>query len=613
MKIRTFALSGAIGALAFSLLAQAQTGTARNLANTNLEWAFHGSGASDRYSPATGITPANVTGLAEAWRFPMAAGGLQTQPIMIDRTVFAVTTDRKVVALDAASGQLKWTFDPQLEGTQPIRGLATWRGNGRLRIIFGREQYLHMIDAETGRLVPGFGTNGRIDARENLRGRPEDNKIYLTSPAQVFENLIIVNGRLAENTPASPGDVRAFDARTGRLVWTFHTIPHPGEVGAETWPKDAHLTQGGANAWSGATVDRARGIVFVNTGSAADDFYGARRLGNNRFASSTIALNARTGKRIWDFQHIHHDIWDLDPINAPVLTSITRSGRKVDVAVATNKTSYIYVFNRTTGRPIFPIRETPVPASDVPGEVAARTQPIPTLPRPMARKSFTEKDLTSISAAANAEARKLLANVRGNGQPFTPLGLNRDTLVAPGFSGTWGGMAADRKGVLYATAPNGSGMSRMVDNSRMRDLIGKPGGPTAIGGAQNGIGILDYNFSGYGQFRLPTGGSALDEATSMGTFNAIDLNTGFYKWSIYLPGRANSSGPLVTATGLLFISAGNELQAYDSENGRLLWKTTLSASGGNSPGSYVVDGRQYVILSTGGRGQAAYVAYALPR
>jgi quinoprotein glucose dehydrogenase len=384
-------------------------------------------------------------------------------------------------------------------------------------------------------------------------------------------------------------------------------------VGAETWPKHAYLTQGGANAWSGASIDRARGIVFVNTGSAADDFYGAKRLGDNRFASSSIALNARTGKRIWDFQHIHHDIWDLDPINVPVLTSITRGGRKVDVAVATTKTAQIYVFNRTTGRPIFPIPEVAVPASTVPGEVAAKTQPIPTLPRPMARKSFTEKDLTNVSPAANAEARKVLAGVRGNGVPFTPLALGQDTLVAPGFSGTWGGMAADRNGILYASAPNGSGMTRMVDNSKARDMIGKPGGPAAIGGAQNGIGALDYNFAGYGQFRIPSGGAALDEATSMGTLNAIDLNTGFYKWSIYLPARANSSGPLVTATGLLFISAGNELQAYSTETGRLLWKTTLSSSGGNSPGSYSVDGRQYVVIATGGRGQAAYVAYALPR
>ena len=606
MIIRKLALCGAACVLAFSLAAQGQPNT-----NADVDWHFHGTGASDRYSALNEITPANVTGLREVWRFPMEAGGLQTQPIKVGRNVYVVTTDRKVVSLDAVTGKPNWTFDAAIDGTQPIRGLATWKDNGKLRIVFGREQYLHLIDAETGKPVPTFGTNGRIDVRENLRGRAEDNKIYLTSPAQVFENLIIVNGRLAENTPASPGDVRAFDARTGKLVWTFHTIPHPGEVGADTWPRDAHLTQGGANAWSGASVDRARGIVFVNTGSAADDFYGARRLGDNRFASSTIALNARTGKRIWDFQHIHHDIWDLDPVNVPVLTTVTRGGRKVDVAVATNKTAQIYVFNRITGRPIFPIPEIAVPASDVPGEVAAKTQPIPTLPRPMARKIFTEKDLTNVSSSANAEARKVFAGVRGNGKPFTPLTMNQDTLVAPGFSGTWGGMAADHNGILYASAPNGSGMTRLVDNAKVRDMIGKPGGPTAIGGAQNGIGALDYNFAGYGQFRIPSGGAALDEATSMGTLNAIALNTGFYKWSIYLPARANSSGPLVTATGLLFISAGNELQAYNTENGKQLWKTTLSASGGNSPGTYSVEGRQYVVIATGGRGQSAYVAYAL--
>jgi quinoprotein glucose dehydrogenase len=609
MRLHKLALGGAACVLAFSLMAQAQT----NSAATSTDWAFHGGSASDRYSPLTQITPANVTGLTEAWRFPMEAGGLETQPIKIGDTVYVVTTSRTVAALDAATGKLKWTYDPKLAGTQPIRGLATWNDNGKLRVLFGREQYVYMIDAASGQLVPGFGVDGRIDTRENLRGAAEDNKIYITSPVAVYQNLIIVNGRLAENTPASPGDVRAFDAHTGKLVWTFHTIPHPGEVGSDTWPKDAHLTQGGANAWSGASVDQARGIVYVNTGSAADDFYGAKRLGNNRFASSTIALNAKTGKRIWDFQLVHHDIWDVDPINVPVLTTITRGGRKIDVAAVTNKTARIFVFDRVTGKPIFPTPEVPVPPSTVPGEVAAKTQPIPTLPRPMARTCFSEKDLTQVSPAANAEARKLLSEVLGNCQPYTPLALGKDTLVAPGFAGTWGGMAADRKGVLYASAPNGSGMTRMLDNSKVRDMIGKPGGPTAIGGAQNGIGALDYNFAGYGQFRLPSGGSALDDATSQGTLNAIDLNTGFYKWSIYLPNRANSSGPLVTASGLLFIAAGNELQAYDSETGKKLWKTTLSATGGNSAGSYMQDGRQYVILATGGRGQSAYVAYALPR
>ena len=610
MKARHKVAILALGAVASLAIAAAQ---GQPSSNANLDWGFHGGSASDRYSPATQITPANVSGLREAWRFTMEAGGLESQPIKIGSSVYVVTTSRTVVALDAETGKPKWTFDPKLEGTQPIRGLATWNDKGKLRVVFGREQYVYMIDAETGQLVPGFGGNGRIDARENLRGAAEDNKIYITSPVSVYQNLVIVNGRLAENTPASPGDVRAFDARSGKLVWTFHTVPHPGEAGANTWPKDAHLTQGGANAWSGASVDQARGIVFVNTGSAADDFYGARRLGDNRFASSTIALNAKTGKRIWDFQLVHHDIWDVDPINVPVLTTITRGGAKVDIAVATNKTAQIYVFNRTTGKPIFPIPEVPVPPSTVPGEVAAKTQPIPTLPRPMARKCFTEKDLTNVSPAANAEAKKLLAGVLGNCVPYTPLALGQDTLVAPGFAGTWGGMAADRRGVLYASAPNGSGMTRMLDNSKVRDMIGKPGGPTAIGGAQNGIGALDYNFAGYGQFRLPSGGSALDEATSQGTLNAIDLNTGFYKWSIYLPGRANSSGPLVTATGLLFIAAGNELQAYSTENGKQLWKTTLSATGGNSAGSYTVNGRQFVMLATGGRGQAAYVAYALPR
>ena len=406
--------------------------------------------------------------------------------------------------------------------------------------------------------------------------------------------------------------MRAFSAKTGKLVWTFHTIPHPGEVGADTWPKDAYLTQGGANAWSGGSVDTARGIVFVNTGSAADDFYGAKRLGDDRFANSTIALDANTGKRLWDFQQVHHDLWDSDSTSPPVLTTITQGGKKIDVAVATNKAEYVYVLDRLTGKPIFPIVETPVPASNAPGEVASKTQPIPSLPHPLSKKTITVDDLNNSSPEINAAARAAFAKLNNPGQPFTPLGLNQDTLVIPGFGGHLGGMAADRNGVVYAAAPNGAGMSKIVDNTKARAQIGEPGAPQPFGGLQNGYQRLDWGFSGYGQFRLPSGDSALSDAASMPTLNAIDLNTGQYRWTILFPGRNALSGPLVTATGLLFISGGNELRAYATADGKLLWSQKLPGGGGTSPGVYAVDGKDYVMLASGGGQQAAYVAYALP-
>jgi quinoprotein glucose dehydrogenase len=584
--------------------------TAASAHGQQADWSYHGGPASDRYSPLSQITPANVTGLKEAWRFPMDRGGLQSQPLVIGRTVYAPTTTRKVVALDAVTGQPKWTFDAKLPGIQPVRGLASWRDGGKLRILFGCENFLYMLDADTGQPVTSFGDSGRIDARANLRGKAEDNGVFLTPPVAVYQDLLIVNGRVAEHTPASPGDVRAFDARTGKLVWTFHTVPHPGEPGAETWPKDAHLTQGGANAWTGATIDQARGIVFVNTGSPADDFYGAKRLGDNRFANSTIALDAKTGKRVWDFQQIHHDIWDSDSTQPPVLTTITRGGRKVDVTVASNKAAYLYVFERTTGKPIFPIVETPVPPSNVPGEVAARTQPIPTLPKPLSKKVITIADLNQSTPEIAAASREAFSKLHGNGQPFVPLGYNQDTLIMPGFSGSLGGMAADRAGILYAAMPGGAGMTRIVDNTKAREQIGEPGAPPPFGGAQNGYQRLDYGFTGYNSFRV-NGQSGLSAATMMGTLNAVDLNTGQYRWTVPLPNRNPYSGPLVTATGLLFIAAGDKLQGYATADGKLLWEQKLPGAMGNGAGSYMVDGKQYVVLAAGGGSEPSYVAYAL--
>jgi quinoprotein glucose dehydrogenase len=268
------------------------------------------------------------------------------------------------------------------------------------------------------------------------------------------------------------------------------------------------------------------------------------------------------------------------------------------------------VLDRVTGKPVFPIVETPVPPSNVPGEVASKTQPIPTLPRPLAKKVITVDDLNNSSPEENALARQAFAKLYNPGQPFTPLALNQDTLVIPGFGGAWGGFAADHDGIYYGTGGSGAGMSRIVDNTAARQQIGEPGAPRPMGGAQNGYARLDYAFNGYGRFVLPDGKSGLSPEASQGTLNAVDLNTWQYRWTIPLPGRAGGSGPLVTATGLLFIGAGNTLQAYSTADGTKLWQQTLPASGANSPGTYMVDGKQYVIIASGGA-TAAYIAYAL--
>lgn len=573
-------------------------------AGPDVDWHYNGGTSGDHYAPLSQITPANVAGLKEVWRYPMPAGGLQAQPMMIGRTLYVVTTQRALAALDAATGQQKWLFDPKLPGLQPIRGLTSWSDNGRLRIVFGNQNFLYLVDAETGQPVPGFGDNGRIDVRANLRGPAEDNAVYLTSPVSVYKDLLIVNGRLAENLPASPGDVRAFDAHTGKLVWTFHTIPHAGEEGAETWPADAAAKQGGANAWSGSSVDVARGIVFVNTGSAADDFYGGGRPGNLRFANSTIALDANTGKRIWDFQQVHHDIWDSDSTSPPILTQITRDGRKQDVTVATNKQSFIYVFDRATGTPVYPIVEQPFPKSNVPGEVTSPTQPVPALPAPLSRRTFTEADLNNTTPEINAEAKAAFAQLcKGE---FQPICLNQDTLVTPGFGGgnEWGGMAADRNGIIYAAVSNTSSMTRLVPNPRLA-----PGYKDPFPADQNGYPTTPYSFTGYGGWRLKSGVAPFTEPRAL--LKAVDLNTGQDRWAIPFA-LASNGGPAVTESGLLFIGASGSLQAFDTKDGKLLFESKLPATAGLTPAVYMVDGKEYVALASAGRGSPAYIAYALP-
>ena len=431
-------------------------------------WTHNGNPGGDHYSPLAQITPANVGGLKQAWRFDFAPGGVEAQPVMVDRTLFGFTPNGDVVALDAATGALKWRFATGLNGGQ-TRGIAMHGTGANRRLLFGIRNFLYAVDATTGKAITSFGDNGRIDVRNDLRGPADQNAAYLPSPGAVYGDLIIIGSQVSESTPASPGDIRAYNVKTGKLAWKFHTIPHPGEPGADTWPKDAHLTQGGANAWSGVVLDQKRGLAFVATGSAADDFFGGERPGNNRFANSVIALNAKTGKLVWDFQAVRHDIWDLDFGSPPTLMTITRNGRKVDIVAATNKTSYIYAFERDTGKPIFPIKETEFPASAVPGEWTAKTQPIPTLPRPLSRVEITAADLTDRTPAAATWARSVFGRLAQPTKIFTPMAMGRETLVFAGFTGgaLWGGMTADPNGVLYVNATNRPGVSSMVESSSL--------------------------------------------------------------------------------------------------------------------------------------------------
>lgn len=368
--------------------------------------------------------------------------------------MYVVTPKHRVVALDAATGAVRWRFDSGIEGQGPNRGVTFWRSGGDERIFTGQDQYLYALDARTGGVVPSFGREGRIDLREHLDRPATKQDVRLTSPCVVFEDLVIVGGRVGEGLPSSPGHVRAYDARTGALRWIFHTIPQPGEYGYETWPRGAWKESGGANNWSGMAVDAARGLVFVPTGSAAADFYGANRHGDNLFANTLLALDARTGKRVWHFQAVRHDIWDRDFPAPPNLVTVTRGGKTVDAVAQVTKDAHVWVFDRASGTPLFPVEERTVAPSDVPGEQASPKQHLPRLPAPFARQVLREEDLTRRTPEAHRKALEQFRTFRSAGQ-FTPFQVDRETILFPGYDGgaEWGGAAFDPETVrLYVNA-----------------------------------------------------------------------------------------------------------------------------------------------------------------
>jgi len=419
----------------------------------NVDWpVYGGETANDHYSPLKQIDRGNVGKLQVAWTFDThEKGGLQAQPLIVGRTLYGLTPSQKVIALDAASGKLLWTFDSGIVGTQPDRGLTYWHEGAESRLFAGVMNYLYALDPATGKPIPGFGEGGRIDLRKELRGDYTQQSIALTTPGVIYKNLIIVGGRNPETHPAPPGDIRAFDVRTGALRWSFHTIPHPGEEGYNTWPSEAWKKSGAANNWAGMTVDVQRGIVYAPTGSAVFDFYGADRVGDDLYANTLLALDAETGKRIWHFQGVHHDIWDRDFPSPPTLVTVVRDGKRIDALAQTTKQGFIYVFDRVSGKPLFPIAENPYPASDVPGEVTAATQPLPLAPEPFGRQILTEDMLTNRTPEAHQFALEKFKTVRSAGQ-FLPFTVDKLTVIFPGFDGgaEWGGSALDpASGVLY--------------------------------------------------------------------------------------------------------------------------------------------------------------------
>ena len=467
-------------ALAVVLLAGAAglRGGPGNARRPYTAWSDYGGSAdSMQYSALDQIDRSNVGKLELAWSYPVpgTSGRFGFNPLIADGVMYVLGKENAIVALDAATGKIIWTHP--VEGTPTDRGINYWTSKDRndRRLIFSANSYLQEIDPRTGVTIPSFGNDGRVDLRAGIGRDPKTiRNIQTGTPGRVFENLIILGSAPGEGYGSPSGDLRAFDVLSGKLVWQFHTIPHPGEYGYDTWPKDAWKYAGGTNTWGEISIDEKRGIAYFPLGSPVYDFYGADRTGQNLFSDCLLALDARTGKRLWHFQAVHHDLWDYDLVTAPKLLTVRHEGKMVDVVAQPTKFGFLYVFDRVTGEPLWPIEERKVPQSDVPGEQSWPTQPFPTKPPAYARQKFTAEDVNPYADPADqAHLRELLAGARNEGL-FTPPAM-RNTIDMPGELGgsNWGGAAADpRSGLIFIRSTNAPTMHKLSLRPPRRRVTG---------------------------------------------------------------------------------------------------------------------------------------------
>lgn len=594
------------------------------------EWRDYAGGPdSSRFVAATQITKANVGQLQVAWTYP--AGDTDFNPLVVRGVVYGRTRGSAIVALDAATGKELWVHDG-IKGFA-TRGMNYWEsadGSDR-RLLFSAQNTLHAIDAQTGKAITSFGVDGRVDLREGLDRDPKTVEQQSRLPGRIFEHFLILGSATNREYASAPGDIRAYDVRTGKLAWQFRTIPRAGEFGADTWPDNARASVGGANNWAESSVDAARGIVYVPTGSGKYNFYGGYRLGDNLFSDSLIALDARTGRRLWHFQTVHHDIWDVDNNSAPQLTTIRHDGRAIDVVAQAGKTGYLYVFDRTTGEPVWPIVERPVPqGTHVPGEKLSPTQPFPTKPEPFSRQSFTVDDLDEhlLTPEERERFRQRILKARNEG-PFTPIGFE-DVIHMPGNQGgsNWGSTAANpTNGRVYVIGFNVPTIIRLLKPGETRPA--RAGAPAEV--VREGYPVTD-GFGLYPTIIKPP----------YTTLTAYDLNTGTIAWQKglgddlrLLPKGIRGTGSamtvkgglIVTGTGLVFATAADrKVHVYDSDNGAEVATLPLGGPTSGGPSMYEHGGRQFLLMHASGAqpagpgaiptphpGPTGLVAYALPR
>ncbi|HWV28910.1 MAG TPA: pyrroloquinoline quinone-dependent dehydrogenase [Dyadobacter sp.] len=712
----------------------------------NADWiAYGGNKAGNRYSPLTQINLSNVSQLKVAWEYdaaklvpgaqaPRRPMEIQCQPIIVRGILYGTTPQLSLFALKADTGEELWRFDPFAGGTPRFhanRGVMFWEDGADKRILYTAGNHLCAVDAATGKLVPSFGDGGKVDLGQGVTGRPgrENDKLSVdaTSPGVIYKDILVIGSRVSEYGDAAPGHIRAFDVRTGKLKWTFHTVPEPGEPGHDTWPKDAWKRMGGANNWAGMVLDEKRGAVYFGTGSPSVDFYGADREGKNLYANCVISLNAETGKMNWYYQTVHHDLWDRDISCQPNLLTVKHKGpdgklRKIDAVAQATKDGLLFLLDRDTGKPLFPVEERPaLTGYHLPGEHPWPTQPFPTKPAPFSRQNFTESEITDRTPAAHAFVKEKFNNTR-SGNKYMPPSKEGSLYLGIGGGAEWGGNAADPEGILYQNANEMVWDLKMTDY-RGRSSTGRPGAGATQAAASPGQVVYmrncaachraDRQGSGQeypsltevgsrmskdeigsiiktGRGRMPSfqhisekereelvgfllnttpktpvienhsASEAPEEAKSVfpyippyinngwtrffdpdgypaikppwGTLNAIDLNTGEYLWRVPLgefseltqkgvpiTGTENYGGPIVTAGGLVFIAGTKDekIRAFDCKTGKTVWEYQLPAGGFATPATYMVNGRQYVVIAAGGaknghKPGGKYIAFALP-